>query len=132
VVVRARALDDDQGVDVEHRQRQSTPFTEFDLGYNEHIVDTVEFDQDTVDFCFQAQMFTERLRCHVKLFDAQTQAELLNGRGEIVIEENNDDRVYLSFSGFGYHDEEMTDRLRTCQYEVWPDGNARVRTTIYI
>ena len=52
-------------VDVENRQRMSTPFTEFDVGYNERINDSVEFDADTVDFCFQAPMFSEKLRCHV-------------------------------------------------------------------
>jgi hypothetical protein len=119
-------------VDIEHRQRMSTPFTEFDIGYNEHVIDTVEFDADTVDFCFQAPMFTEKLRCHVKLFDTETQTELLNGQGEILIEENFDDRVYLSFSGFGYVDEQMTERIRTCQYEVWLDGDSRVRATLYV
>jgi len=119
-------------VDIEHRQRKSTPFTEFDVGYSEHVIDTVEFDEDTVDFCFQAQMFTDKLRCYVRLFDAETQAELLNGRGEVDIEENHDDPVYLSFSGFGYLDEQLTERVRSCQYEVWLEGNARVRTTIYV
>jgi hypothetical protein len=119
-------------VDIEHRQRVSTPFTEFDVGYSEHFIDTVEFDEDTVDFCFQAQMLTDKLRCHVKLFDAETQAELLNGQAEIVIEENNSDRVFLSFSGFGYLDEQMTERIRTCQYEVWLEGDARVRATLYV
>jgi len=120
-------------VDVEQRQRVSTPFTEFDVGYEEHILDTVEFDSDTVDFCFQPRMFTERLRCNVRLFDAETQAELLNGRGEVVIPEDNDDRVYLSFSGFGYADDYMTERVRRCQYEVWvDDGSGKVRVTIYV
>ena len=119
-------------VDVQQRQRVSTPYTEFDVGYNEHIMDSVEFDGDTVDFCFQANMFTERLSCYVRLFDAETQAELLNGRGEVDIEESNDDPVYLSFSGFGYLDEQMAERVRACQYEVWLDGSARVRTTIYV
>ena len=119
-------------VDVENRQRMSTPFTEFDVGYNERINDSVEFDADTVDFCFQAPMFTEKLRCHVTLYDSHTQAELLNGRGEAVIEENNDDRVFLSFSGFGYLDEYMTERVNSCRYELWVEGNGRVRTTLYV
>lgn len=110
----------------------STPFTEFDIGYNEHVIDTVEFDADTIDFCFQTPMFSEKLKCYVKLMDSDTQSELLNGRGEIVIEENYDDKVYLSFSGFGYQDEEMTRRVNTCQYEVWLDGNARARVIVYI
>jgi hypothetical protein len=121
-----------RGVDVEHRQRVSTPFTEFDVGYNERVEDTVEFDADTVDFCFQAPMFSEKLRCHVRLFDAETAAELLNGRGEAVIEENYDDRVYLSFSGFGYLDEQMTERVHSCRYELWIEGDGRVRTTLYV
>lgn len=131
-MARDRAVLDDRRVDIEHRQRVSTPFTEFDVGYSEHILDTVEFDSDTIDFGFQAPMLTDKLRCHVKLFDAETETELLGGNGEIVIDENSDSQVFLSFSGFGYADEEMTERIRTCQYEVWVDGDSRARATLYV
>jgi hypothetical protein len=119
-------------VDVMKQQRVTTPFTEFDIGYNEQIIDEVEFDGDTVDFCFWAPFSVQPLRCFVRLSDADTQQTLLNGEGDIMIEGDNDDRNYLSFSGFGYLDDEMTTRVHSCRYEVWLDGDARARVTVFV
>lgn len=119
-------------MDVVQRQRVSTPFTEFDVGYSEHVQDEVEFDSDTVDFCFWAPAASHDLRCHVQLMDPDTQQVLMNGTGELMIEGGNTDRGYLSFSGFGYLDETMTTRVGHCQYEVWLEGDSHVRVTVFV
>jgi hypothetical protein len=119
-------------VDVQHRQRVSTPFTEFDIGYNEQISGEVEFDGDTVDFDFWAPFSIQPLKCYVRLSDAETNQSLLNGEGNLDIAGENDDHNYLSFSGFGYLDERMTQRVGKCRYEVWLDGEARAKVTVYV
>jgi hypothetical protein len=119
-------------VDVSHQQRVTTEFTEFDVGYSEHVIDTVEFHGDTVDFCFWAPFSVQPLRCFVQLTDAETQQTLLNGQADVMIEGDNDDRNYLSFSGFGFLDDQMTERVKHCQYEVWCEGVARARVTVFV
>jgi hypothetical protein len=119
-------------VDVMHQQRVSTPFIEFDVGYNEHVVNEVEFDGDTVDFCFWAPASSEDLRCYVQLTDPETLQVLTNGTAELLIPGGDDDRRYLSFSGFGYLDEAMTTRVGNCQYEVWLDGDSHARVTVFV
>jgi hypothetical protein len=119
-------------VDVVERQRVSTNYTEFDIGHNEHVVDEVEFGNDTVDFCFWTPYSHTSLRCYVRLMDADTDEFLRMGEGELRIADDNDDRSYLSFSGFGYYDEQMTQPVSRCKYEVWLDGEGRTRVTVFV
>jgi hypothetical protein len=115
-----------------HQQRVTTPFAEFDVGYSEHVRNEVEFDADTVDFCFWAPASADRLRCYVQLIDPDTQQVLTNGTAELVIESGNDERNYLSFSGFDFLDESMTSRVGRCEYEVWLDGDSHARVTVFV
>lgn len=119
-------------MDVSHQQRVTTEYAEYDIGYNEQLNGEVEFDSDTVDFCFWAPFSVYPLRCFVRLSDYDTQAYLTNGEADIMIEGDNNDKNYLSFSGFGFADEWMTQRVNRCRYEIWFDGEARARVTIYV
>jgi hypothetical protein len=120
-------------MDVELRQRVSTPFREFDIIAPEHHLDEVSpFTADTVDFCFVPKPFTSPLRCIVKLFDAETSAELFGGYGEVELAENADEPVWLSFSGFGWVDERMTQRVSAVHYEAWLEGSGHVLVRVFV
>jgi len=120
-------------MDVEKRQRVSTPFREFDIIAPEHHLNEVSpFSEDTVDFCFVPQPFTSPLQCIVKLFDADTQAELFGGYGEVQLAENAGEPVWLSFSGFGWEDERMTRRVSAVQYEAWLEGSGHVLVRVFV
>ncbi|MGH9243665.1 MAG: hypothetical protein ACRD29_04980 [Acidimicrobiales bacterium] len=119
-------------MDVEYRQRVSTPFREFHITDNEHYEDEVEFDHDTVDFCWVPKPDTARMTCYVKLFDAQTLAELTNANGELVVNANDTQRQWMSFSGFGWHDAAMTMPITRCRYEAWIDGTASIVVEMFV
>ena len=120
-------------MDVEKRQRVSTPFTEFDIIAPEHHRnDVAPFTDDTVDFCFEPKPFTSPLRCVVKLFDADTQQELFGGYGETQLAENAGEPVWLSFSGFGWVDEQMTKRVSAVRYEAWLEGSGHVLVKVFV
>ncbi len=119
-------------MDVEYRQRVSTPYREFDITDNQHYEDEVEFGSDVVDFCWVPKPDTERMTCHVKLFDAESRAELTRGEGELVIEANSTERKWMSFSGFGWHDEGMSMPISKCRYEAWIDGTESIVVEIFV
>ena len=120
-------------MDVAMRQRVSTPYTEFDIIAPERYRDEVSpFPEDTVDFCFVPKPFTSPLHCHVKLFDADTQQELFGGHGVTQLMENADEPVWLSFSGFGWVDERMTQRVSAVRFETWLEGNGHVLVRVYV
>lgn len=120
-------------MDVEYRQRVSTPFTEFDLIAPERYTDEVSpFDADTVDFCFVPKPFTSPLTCAVKLFDAETGQELLGGFGEVNIAEYSDEPVWVSFSGFGWVDSKLAKRVSAVKFESWLTGNGHVEVRVFV
>ncbi len=124
-------------ISVENRQRRTTPVSndgEFDIGGNEHYEGTVEFDEDMLDFCFSVKMFNEPVHVYVRLYEHGTKNELFGGYGEIRIPPDTEDKFYLSFDGFGWRDEEMRDRVRKCDYEIWLDGMIveYVRVNLYV
>jgi hypothetical protein len=119
-------------VDVEYRQRVSTPYGEFDITDNEHYEGEVEFGSDIVDFCWVPKPDTERMTCHVRLIDAENLSEITNGRGELVIEANSTDRHWMSFGGFGWHDEAMQMPISKCKYEAWIDGTESIDVEIFV
>jgi hypothetical protein len=110
---------------VEYRQRMSPPpYREFEITADQRLEDEVEFEHDIVDFCFIPKPNTEQIRCFVRLYDSETQAELTNGFGELVIEKDSTEKQYMSFSDFGWYDEGMTMPISRCRYETWVDGEA--------
>lgn len=117
---------------MEQRQRMSTIFTEFDLMANEQVSDEAEFELDTIDFCFRAQPYAGEIRCFVKLWDYWDGSELLNGQIDFLIKENDQNDHYVSFSGFGYHDDERGHPIGKVKYDVWLDGDDRVRVQVLI
>lgn len=120
-------------MDVELRQRVSTPYTEFDIIAPEHYRDEVSpFSEDTVDFCFVPKPFNSPLRCFVKLFDADSGQELFCGLGENTLAANAAEPVWLSFSGFGWLDEQMTRRVSAVRYEAWLEGQGHVLVRVYV
>ena len=111
----------------------STPHTEFDIIAPERYRDEVSpLPEDTVDFCFVPKPFTSPLRCFVKLFDADTQQELLGAFGEAQLPANAGEPVWLSFSGFGWDDEQMTTRVSRVRFEAWLEGHGHVLVRVYI
>jgi hypothetical protein len=116
-----------------NHQRVSTPHYEFDIGQSERRIEEAEFDNDAVTFCFGVHGLNKAMRCYARLYDAETQAPLSGGDGDVEIEEEaRDDKVYMSFSGFGYLDEQMTEPVRKVGYEVWVEGPETVRVTVYV
>jgi hypothetical protein len=100
------------------------PVKEFEIIAAQHLEDEVEFEHDVVDFCFIPKPNTEQIRCYVRLFDAESRAELTNGYGEVVIEEDSTDKKYISFADFGWLDEERNVPVSRCWYETWVDGES--------
>jgi hypothetical protein len=120
-------------MDMMMRQRVSTPHTEFDIIAPERYRDEVSpFWEDTVDFCFVPKPFNSPLRCHVKLYDVDTQQELLGGYGVTDLPGNADEPVWLSFSGFGWVDEQMTRRVSAVRFEAWLEGHGHVLVRVYV
>lgn len=110
---------------VENRSRMSTPEGErFEILDNQEVEDEVVFESDVLDFCFIPKPDTERMKCCVRLYDADTQAELTNGYGEVVIEKDSTDRQYISFADFGWYDEERTMPVDRCRYRTWIEGDS--------
>ena len=118
-------------MNVEYRQRVSTYVREFDLTHNQIYEDEVEFESDIVDFCWIPRPDIERMTCVVRLFDAETRDELTNGRGELVVEANSTERKWMSFSGFGWHDEGRTMPITKCRFEASIDGTDSIDIEIY-
>jgi hypothetical protein len=119
-------------MDVEYRQRVSSLLTEFDITHNEIKEDEVEFANDVLDFCWIPKPDTERMTCYVKLYDAESRAELTNGRAELVVEANSTERQFMSFSGFGWYDEGLTMPISRCRYEASIDGTESITVEIYV
>jgi hypothetical protein len=119
-------------MDVVYEQRVSTLLGEFDITHNEIKEDEVEFGSDVLGFCWIPKPDTERMTCYVRLFDAETQAELTNGRGELVIEANSTERKWMSFSGFGWYDEARSMQISRCRYEASIDGTESITVEIYV
>ena len=120
-------------MDVEYQQKTSfgSPYRQFDITDNQHYEDEVDFSHDVVDFCWIPKPDTERMTCHVKLFDAESRAELTRGVGELVIEENSTEKRWMSFSGFGWYDEGMTMPIGRCRYEAWIEGTESIWVEIF-
>jgi hypothetical protein len=109
------------------------PVKEFEIIAEQHLEDEVEFGLDVVDFCFIPKPNTERIQCFVRLFDAESRAELTNGYGEIVIEKDSTDKKYMSFADFGWLDEARTQPISRCRYEAWVEGDSpSVWVEIYV
>jgi hypothetical protein len=122
----------DMDVDYRTRLSRASPYRVFDITDNQHYEDEVEFSSDVVEFCWVPKPDTERMTCHVKLFDAESRAELTRGEGELVIEANSTEPQYMSFSGFGWHDEGMSMPISKCRYEAWIDGTESIVVEILV
>jgi hypothetical protein len=110
---------------VDYDQRMSPPpFREFEIIAEQHEEGEIEFEHDTVDFCFIPKPNTETIKCFVRLYDYDTRAELTNGYGELEINKDSTDKKYVSFSDFGWDDEEMTMPVSKCRFEAWLDGDS--------
>ncbi|MFI8106591.1 hypothetical protein [Streptomyces sp. NPDC086023] len=105
---------------------------EFDIGCNEIRDGLVSFRPDTLAFRFTPRPLTGRLECTVEL------REYLGGAfgGKVLttatttIDPDQTFDTWLSFSGFGWYDAQMTRPIGACHYRVSLDGTDTVRVAI--
>lgn len=83
----------------------------------------LEFENGLVDFGFsRATGGDEQVTAHVRLSDPETYSEFTGGLAEVELPTGTSQKVWLSFSEFGWRDDAMTVPIDQCSYEVWLEG----------
>lgn len=118
-------------MDILRSQQRTVLLQEFDIVVPERVRDSVLFEAGRVDFCFTPSPFTEPLVCFVRVFDADTEQDLLGGFARVRLGRNTTESKWLSFAGFGFLDEAMTLPVDRCGYEIWAEGTGRVSVRVF-
>ncbi|GEC09565.1 hypothetical protein SSP24_72200 [Streptomyces spinoverrucosus] len=131
----------------------SDEFFEFDITDREEFRGPVGFPHDQLAVCFQPRAGTGPLTCtvtlHALLGDGGGAAEatreellghlmrasmgdpLLDGSRQLEIRDGQGEYAWVTFRGFGWHDEACTRPVSSCYYTVSLRGHSTIRARVY-
>ena len=90
-------------------------------GNDRQSADLFEFENGIVEFHFSRKTGgDDPVTAHIKITDPVAYREVTEQ--SVTIEPDTTQKVFISVSGFGWRDNEMTVPIAECGYEVWLEG----------
>ncbi|MFJ9605767.1 hypothetical protein ACIRS1_05340 [Kitasatospora sp. NPDC101176] len=103
----------------------------FDITSQEERRGLLSFPNDQLVFAFRGKPNTPATVCKVELTN-EIGNQLLNGTATVRVEENQVRTGYLTFRGFGWHDEARRNPITRCGYRVSLDeSDATIEVRVF-